>query len=101
MKRQFRITEKQYKHLMKEGVTLNADVAAAGGDINKAVDTTRQEAQKNGVDLTKATIQIPGAAANNESKVISMQTIRENRLKALKKHSKLYNFSDFIKNKKS
>ena len=94
----FKITEEQYNKLMAEDVTLNADVAATNGDVKKAVDNTRQEAQKNGIDLNKATIQIPGNVAN-ENKLITKKTLIENRLKVLKEHSTLYRFEDFIKNK--
>ena len=48
MARKFVISEEQYNMALKEGVTLNADVAAAGGDVKRAVDTTKQEALKNG-----------------------------------------------------
>ena len=96
MGRKFKITEEQYNKCLAEGITLNADVDAAGGDIKKAVDNTKQEAQKNGIDLNKATIQIPGNETN-ESKLITKQTLIENRLKVLKEHSTLYRFEDFIK----
>ena len=57
MGKKFKITEEQYNKLVAEDITLNADVAAANGDIKKAVETTKQEAQKNGIDINKTTIQ--------------------------------------------
>ena len=45
------ITEEQYNKFIKEGVTLNADVAAAGGDVKRAISDTKKEAQKNGLNM--------------------------------------------------
>ena len=98
MGKKFKITEEQYNKLVAEDITLSADVAAATGDIKKAVETTKQEAQKNGIDINKTTIQIPGNATN-ESQLITKKTLIENRLKVLKEHSTFYRFEDFIKNK--
>ena len=53
MKR-FKITEEQYKSALKEGVTLKADVQAANGDVKKAIDTSKQQALKSGVNLNDA-----------------------------------------------
>lgn len=95
MARKIKITEEQYKMLMKEDVRLQADVAAAGGDVNKAVQTTKQQAQKDNVNLEKATIEVP--ASTVESKMISIKELRENRKKVLKENSKCYSLNDFIK----
>lgn len=97
MTKKIKISEEQYNRALEEGVTLNADVAAANGDVKKAIDTTRQEAQRNGVDLKNATIQIPGNTNQNENKIITKKELIENRLKVLKQYSTLYNISDFIK----
>lgn len=101
MSRKFRISEEQYNKLMAEDVTLTADVAATNGDVKQAVDNTKREAQKNGVDLNKANIEIP-ASDNNLSEsnniLITKKTLVENRLKVLKENSILYTFKDFIKN---
>lgn len=97
MSKRCRITEEQYNSLVKEGVTLTADVAATNGDVNRAIDNTRKEAQKNGVDLNKANIQLPANAGMAEGRLITKQTLIENRLKVLKEHSKLYSLNDFIK----
>ena len=52
------ITEEQYNKFIKEGVTLNADVAAAGGDVKRAISDTKKEAQKNGLNMEDTTIQM-------------------------------------------
>lgn len=96
MARKLVISEEQYNMALKEGVTLNADVAAAGGDVKKAVDTAKQEGTKNGVDMNNAKIQI-NARDTNESKFIKKSKLQENRLAALKRNSDVYTVRDFMK----
>ena len=96
MARKFVISEEQYNMALKEGVTLNADVAAAGGDVKRAVDATKQEALKNGVKMDDATIAIK-AAETNESVFIKKSELQESRLKALKRNSEVYTVRDFMK----
>lgn len=96
MARNFVISEEQYNMALKEGVTLNADVAAAGGDVKRAVDTTKQEALKNGVKMDDATISIK-AAETNESIFVKKSKLQESRLKALKRNSEIYTVRDFMK----
>lgn len=96
MARKFVISEEQYNMALKEGVTLNADVAAAGGDVKRAVDTTKQEALKNGVKMDDATISIK-AAETNESIFVKKSKLQESRLKALKRNSEIYTVRDFMK----
>ena len=95
MARKFVISEEQYNMALKEGVTLNADVAAAGGDVKRAVDATKQEALKNGVKMDDATIAIK-AAETNESVFIKKSELHESRLKALKRNSEVYTVKDFM-----
>lgn len=92
--RKIKITEEQRQYALKEGITLNADVDAAGGDVKKAVDTTKQQAQKSGVDIKKATIQIP---PSNESRIITKREMMESRLKKLKQNSDYYQVKEFMK----
>ena len=96
MARKFVISEEQYNMALKEGVTLNADVTAAGGDVKRAVDTAKQEALKNGVKMDDATIAIK-AAETNESVFIKKSELHESRLKALKRNSEVYTVRDFMK----
>lgn len=92
--RKFKITEEQRQYAIKEGLTLNADVDAAGGDVRKAVETTKQQAQKSGVDPKKATIQIP---PSNESRIITKKQMMENRLKKFKSNSDYFTVNEFMK----
>lgn len=96
MKR-FKITEEQYKSALEEGVTLKADVQAANGDVKKAIDNSKQQALKSGVNLNDATIEID-AKDTNESKLISIGELRRNCIMENKKaKSELMSFADVIK----
>ena len=94
MGRKFCITEEQYNMALKEGVMLNADVSAAGGDVKRAVDTTKSEAEKQGVK--DYTVAIDGKQLS-ENKLITKKELQENRLKVLKENSEVYSVKDFIK----
>ena len=96
MARKFVISEEQYNMALKEGVTLNADVAAAGGDVKRAVDTTKKEALKNGIKMDDATISIK-AAETNEGILVKKSKLQESRLKALKRNSEIYTVRDFMR----
>lgn len=91
------ITEEQYNKFIKEGVTLNADVAAAGGDVKRAISDTKKEAQKNGLNMEDTTIQI-NANETNEGRIIKKSELQKNRLKVLKENSQLYTVKDFFAN---
>lgn len=96
MKR-FKITEEQYKSALKEGVTLKADVQAANGDVKKAIDTSKQQALKSGVNLNDATIEID-AKDTNENKLISIGELKRKYIIENKKaNSELMNFAEVIK----
>ena len=93
MARRIKLTEEQVNMLRESGVTVTADLTAAGGDVAKAVETTKQEASNSGIDPKKVNIQIPAT----EGKIITKKSIYENRLKALKKNSTVYSLRDFMK----
>lgn len=92
----YKLTEEQYNALVQEGVILSLNPADTGGDINKAVQNTQNSARQAGVDLNKASIQIP-AKPSNESRYITKEKLDENRTKFLKRNSIVCNVSDFIK----
>lgn len=97
--RNIKLTEEQYNFALSEGITLKADVQSANGDINKAVDNTKQQAIKNGVNLNNATIEIDGKDTNESFKYYSIGDIKRKILHEQKeKYSKLMNVTDFIKN---
>ena len=75
MKRNFKISEDQYRKALSEGITLNADVDACNGDVKQAIDKTKQNAKNNGIDLNKANIQVP-AQTQNEEKIITKKQLQ-------------------------
>lgn len=91
--RTVKITKEQYDRALSEGITLQADVAGANGDVKKAVDTTKQQAERSGVNLDNAKIQINA----NENRIIPKKDMNVQRMKVLKEHSTRYTVRDFIK----
>lgn len=96
MGRKIVITEEQYNMLMKEDISIKADVAAANGDVNKAVQTAKQEARKNNVNLNNASIEIP-ASQVGESKIFTMKQLRKQRLHMLRENSQYFTLNEFFK----
>lgn len=95
MAKKFKISEEQYNGLMKEGVEIKADVAAANGDVKQAVNTAYSEAEKQGIK--DYTVSVPSKRSmENSSKVITKKELVENRLKALKKNSEVFSVKDFF-----
>ena len=88
MSRKIRITEEQYRMALEEDIELKADVAAANGDVTKAVETTKKKARESGVDLNKATISMKA----NESKIMTIKEWRDSR-----KKNNLYSKEAFLK----
>jgi hypothetical protein len=94
MKRTFKITEEQRKYALQEGITVNANLDAANGDVKSAVDTAKQEAQKSGADPKKVSVCIP---PSNESRIITKKEMMEARLKKFKENSDYYEVGEFKK----
>lgn len=125
MGRKIRITEKQYKTFLKEGIlpnsnqefTVQANVPS-GTDPKKAVTDTQNAitstvGSTNGKkfkvvanDPNSPNTQIVSKNTTNtngtttpvsEGKLITKKQLQENRLKELKKNSEVYTVKDFIK----
>ena len=96
MGKKFKITEEQYKQLMESSdvLKLTADTEATNGNVSKAASDTINNAIDNGVDPKKTDILI---TTPNESRVVTKKELYENRLKLLKRNSKLYTVKDFFK----
>lgn len=88
MSRKVRISEEQYRMALEENIELKADVAAANGDVVKAVETTKKKARESGVDLSKATISMNA----NESKIMTIKEWRN-----AKKNDNLFSKEAFLK----
>ena len=95
MAKQFKITEEQRDFLIKEGVVLNADVAAANGNVNQAIRTTKDQARKDNVNLNNAKIQL-SASDTNEGRTYTVKELRESRLKKFMQCGEHYTVKDFM-----
>lgn len=96
--KKFKISEEQYNLAVQEGITLQADVEAANGNIERAVNNTKQQARANGINLGDATIAIDGDDVN-ENRVITIGELKRNILMEDKKrNSKLFTVGEFIRN---
>lgn len=94
--RGFKITESQYNAALAEGLLIKADVDGANGDVNQAIQNSKQQAIRSGVNLDDATFAVD-ADDTNESKVLSIKDIKRKYLHEDKiKNSKLLNVRDFI-----
>lgn len=96
MGKNIKITEEQYKQIVKEGVVLKANVQGTNGDVTQAINNTKSEAQKNGVNLKDATIEIDGKDINNESVLLTKKQLVEMQLKKMKKNSRTLKVSEFM-----
>lgn len=90
--RKLKITEEQYQKAIAEGIQLYANVDAENGNVAQAVDKTRQDAQRSGLDPKEVDVVIP-----SESKVIGANQLMEARRRYLEKNSTLYSAEDFFK----
>lgn len=79
--RTIKISEEQNKLFksLKEDVTVQADVSAAGGDVKRAIDNAKREAQKSGLNTNNMKIVVDA----NES---------------VQRSKKLYTASDLFRN---
>ncbi len=94
MARKIRITEEQYNMILREGVTVNADLDSSNNDPKQAFDKAKGEAEKQGLKSGEFNIQFSNV---QEEKFVTKKQLQESRLKALKKNSRLYSVKDFIK----
>lgn len=93
----YKITEEQYNMALKEGVTLKADVNAANGDVKKAIETSKQQAMKSGVNLNDATIEI-AAKDTNESRLVTIgELLHEYKVRKRNENSVVMPIQEFIK----
>ena len=124
MARKIRITEEQYKNVLKEGVlpnsnqTFTVQANTQNGTVSKEEAVTgTKEAINNTVGANAGKrFQVVADNSNNtqivsknetpntndtttvtENKIITKKQLQENRLKVLKKNSVVYTVKDFIK----
>ena len=103
-------------------INVEADPKQFNNDASKAIQGTQQAIKDTGADVTKYNVNVSGDKVGSnvklgndteivskdsttkvngdvaESKLISKKELRESRLDALKKNSKMYSVKDFMKN---
>lgn len=86
MGRYIKLTKEQLNRMqhLTEDITVTADVSSAGGDVKKAIDNAKKEAQRNGVNL-------------NNLKVVVDANESVNRKKSNLEESKLFTINDLFK----
>lgn len=93
MGKHYQITEEQQRFLKENGIlTVNADVAASGGNVTQAIENTKKTIRQNGVNPENVKIQVDAT----ESKTIKVGDIRNERYKSLMEHARNYSVKDFL-----
>lgn len=94
--RKFKISEEQLNAAVAEGITLQADVEAADGNIERAVNNTKQQARQSGINLGDATIAIDGDDVNEGRLVTIGEIKRQMLMEDKRRNSVLFSVGEFI-----
>lgn len=81
--RKIKITKEQHELAIKEAVSLTVNTGSTNGNINQAIQNTKRDAQRNGINPNKVGYNIPA----QESVVVSKKAIKEMRIKNLLKNA--------------
>lgn len=81
--RKIKITKEQHELAIKEAVSLTVNTGSTNGNINQAIQNTKRDAQRNGINPNKVGYNIPA----QENVVVSKKAIKEMRIKNLLKNA--------------
>lgn len=81
--RKIKITKEQHELAIKEAVSLIVNTGSTNGNINQAIQNTKRDAQRNGINPNKVGYNIPA----QENVVVSKKAIKEMRIKNLLKNA--------------
>nr|UVM93603.1 MAG: hypothetical protein [Bacteriophage sp.] len=81
--RKIKITKEQHELAIKEAVSLTVNTGSTNGNINQAIQNTKRDAQRDGINPNKVGYNIPA----QESVVVSKKAIKEMRIKNLLKNA--------------
>lgn len=81
--RKIKITKEQHELAIKEAVSLTVNTGSTNGNINQAIQNTKRDAQRNGINPNKVGYSIPA----QENVVVSKKAIKEMRIKNLLKNA--------------
>lgn len=96
--KKIKITKEQCDHAIEEGVSLNVNTGSTNGNINQAVQNTKNDARQSGINPNKVGFNIPA----QESKTYTKKEIKEMRISNLLRNSIVMTkkeLSEKIKNK--
>lgn len=81
--RKIKITKEQHELAIKEAVSLTVNTGSTNGNINQAIQKTKRDAQRDGINPNKVGYNIPA----QENVVVSKKAIKEMRIKNLLKNA--------------
>lgn len=81
--RKIKITKEQHELAIKEAVSLTVNTGSTNGNINQAIQNTKRDAQRAGINPNKVGYNIPA----QENVVVSKKAIKEMRIKNLLKNA--------------
>lgn len=81
--RKIKITKEQHELAIKEAVSLTVNTGSTNGNINQAIQNTKRDAQRDGINPNKVGYNIPA----QENVVVSKKVIKEMRIKNLLKNA--------------
>lgn len=81
--RKIKITKEQHELAIKEAVSLTVNTGSTNGNINQAIQNTKRDAQRSGINPNKVGYSIPA----QENVVVSKKAIKEMRIKNLLKNA--------------
>lgn len=80
--KKIKITKEQHELAIKEAVSLTVNTGSTNGNVNQAIQNTKRDAQRDGINPNKVGYNIPA-----QESVVSKKTIKEMRIKNLLKNA--------------
>lgn len=80
--KKIKITKEQHELAIKEAVSLTVNTGSTNGNVNQAIQNTKRDAQRHGINPNKVGYNIPA-----QESVVSKKAIKEMRIKNLLKNA--------------
>lgn len=80
--KKIKITKEQHELAIKEAVSLTVNTGSTNGNVNQAIQNTKRDAQRKGINPNKVGYNIPA-----QESVVSKKAIKEMRIKNLLKNA--------------
>lgn len=82
--KKIKITKEQHELAIKEAVSLTVNTGSTNGNVDLAIQNTKRDAQKSGINPNKVGFNIPA----QENVIVTKKEIKEMRIKNLLKNAK-------------